>query len=297
MYLEVRRRLVSTLQEQELEPGDHIPERIFANLGFSRGPIRKQLAQLASEGFLEAVPNKGYYIKDLSTLAEASPDEDGSEEQTYSAVASDCINGELPQQIMLNELLRRYDAPKRVILRVMTRIEREGWAEKRPGRGWSFSAQISDPNSYRQIYAVRRAIESEALLYEGHQTDPDLLQICIAEQKAIVDGGFSELGPGTLFAMQSAFHERLMRMSGNPYFIQTFERLNSLSRLATYRREIDRERVRSQSRQHLEIAEAILAGNKEHAALLMRAHLGGQDRKDMEAYLFDDVGTIAMPRA
>ncbi|WHA44017.1 GntR family transcriptional regulator [Agrobacterium larrymoorei] len=292
MALEVRKKVLATLQSQNLQPGEHVPERIFGSLGISRGPVRKQLAKLAEEGYLEAIPFRGYFVKDLSSLEGFVLEEGGTEEQTYSWIASDCIAGLLPQTIMLNELLRRYDASKSVILRVMNRIEREGWAEKRAGRGWEV-IQINTPEAYQQIYAVRRAIECEALLWEGSVTDMAALQLCLDEQKSIVDGGFREFEAGILFAMQSAFHERIIKMSGNPFFVQTFERLNSLSRLATYRRAIDRHRVRSQSQQHLEIATALLDEDRRAAAELMRSHLGGQDRKTMEAYLFDDIGLVS----
>lgn len=64
---EIRRLLVEQLIHGEIEPGSQINEsRLTDELGVSRTPLREALLQLAFEGFLDAVPGKGFQVRPLT---------------------------------------------------------------------------------------------------------------------------------------------------------------------------------------------------------------------------------------
>lgn len=58
VYRQVRSRIVSA----EVAPGQFIREVELKSLGASRTPIREALARLASEGFLERIPHRGFRV-------------------------------------------------------------------------------------------------------------------------------------------------------------------------------------------------------------------------------------------
>lgn len=64
---EIRRHLIEQLILGEIEPGSQINESgLTEELGVSRTPLREALLQLAFEGFLEAVPGKGFQVRPLT---------------------------------------------------------------------------------------------------------------------------------------------------------------------------------------------------------------------------------------
>lgn len=63
-YLTIRQLLV----EFRLKPEERINEvQLARSLGLSRTPIREALNRLASEGFVSLTPNRGFFVRSLST--------------------------------------------------------------------------------------------------------------------------------------------------------------------------------------------------------------------------------------
>lgn len=63
-YHTIRKLLV----EFTLKPGERINEvQLSRSLGVSRTPIREALNRLASEGFVSLTPNRGFFVRSLST--------------------------------------------------------------------------------------------------------------------------------------------------------------------------------------------------------------------------------------
>lgn len=62
VYHAVRARILGG----ELAPGEFIREKELAAMGVSRTPIREALGRLASEGFLERIPHRGFRVPEES---------------------------------------------------------------------------------------------------------------------------------------------------------------------------------------------------------------------------------------
>jgi DNA-binding GntR family transcriptional regulator len=71
VYRAVRARII----DGELAPGTFLREKDLESLGVSRTPIREALGRLASEGFLERLPHRGFRVPEesLGNLLELYP--------------------------------------------------------------------------------------------------------------------------------------------------------------------------------------------------------------------------------
>ena len=64
---QVREELIEWLSDGRLGPGQRLEEeRLSRALGVSRTPLREALANLASEGLVEAIPRRGFRVPKLS---------------------------------------------------------------------------------------------------------------------------------------------------------------------------------------------------------------------------------------
>ena len=79
----------------------------------------------------------------------------------------------------------------------------------------------------------------------------------------------------TLLAIGSIFHEEIIKLSGNPFFLMALQRVNRMRRLMEYRAQINRERLVEQCTEHLQILELLEHGDITNASDKMRQHLSG----------------------
>lgn len=64
---QVHRAIVERILREELAPGARTSDLVLAQeLGVSRTPVREALLRLEGEGFLEAAPGRGFFVKALS---------------------------------------------------------------------------------------------------------------------------------------------------------------------------------------------------------------------------------------
>lgn len=85
----------------------------------------------------------------------------------YFQIADDLLKNELPQECSEQLIRTRYGLTAAQLNAVLDRIANEGWAERKPSYGWSFSAMLTTPDSLLQSYRLRLALEPAALLEPG----------------------------------------------------------------------------------------------------------------------------------
>lgn len=259
-----------------MQAGQHLTEASLQDIfGTSRQPIRSALGNLAAQGVLERVPNKGFFVKDpgLATDAPAVPDET-SEEAIYLRIADDRLTRRLPDRVSENDLMRRYNLSRLALRRILTRISGEGWIERNEGRGWTFAALIDSVEAYRECYELRQVIEVYGLRGPGFRLDRAALAELRRRQEYVAGGGWRKLSQMELFETNSEFHEGLAALSGNRFLVTTIQKLNQLRRLVEYRQTLNTQQVLGQNAEHLAILDALDASETDHAADLMLAHLG-----------------------
>jgi DNA-binding GntR family transcriptional regulator len=156
---------------------------------------------------------------------------------------------------------------------MLTRIAEEGWIARGHGYGWTFLPILASPEAMQQAYRFRIAIEPAALLEPAYEVDREAFARRRFEQEELVEGRIREISAAELFELGSRFHETVVGCSGNPFFLESLQRINRLRRLIDYRAGVKTGLFVDQAREHLEILDRLEGGHQVAAAELMRRHL------------------------
>jgi len=271
------RRILCHIREHHLPVGHHLTEQSLEEvLQVSRSPIRGALCALAEMGVVERRPNRGFFL--LRPAEALEPDgravPECADELVYRAIARDRLAGVLPAVLTETEAMRRYDLPRDRLRAILARIAREGWIERRPGKGWSFLPMIDTPAAYRESLEFRRVLEPAALLMPGFAIDSRVIERLRREQEALLDGNFSA-SQLEIVQADASFHESLAGLSGNCFVVRSIARINQLRRLLVFQGATVRTRPwrRERVREHLAILDLLERGERRDASRALAAHL------------------------
>jgi DNA-binding GntR family transcriptional regulator len=259
-----------------LEPGTHLTaQELAGRFSVSRFPVSQALQLLEAKGVLTHEHNRGYFVshkKQISAEALGLPlRDDGT--KLYFRIADDHLQGRLPDPASETHLRDSYGVSKAELNAALSRIALEGWAERRPGYGWSFSQMLTTPESLEQTYRVRLALEPAALLEATYSLDPLTAARCRNAELRLLAGAIETDTADVLHERGVRFHEAIVGASKNPFFLETVRRINRVRRLLSYRSMVDRKRYRQQCLEHLEILDLLQAEKNEAASEALRRHL------------------------
>ena len=267
-------KIVDLIATERLSEGAHLPAQWLADrLRVSRSPINEALGVLHDKGVVRREPNRGYFLRAAPTGKAVSVDAGDDLAAMYFRIAEDCLRGRLPTEFTESLLRTTYGLTGAQSQALLARMADEGWARKRPGYGWEFSAMLTTPESLLQSYRLRLALEPAALLEPGYRIDPQVLQRCRAAELHLLKGGMDTDSADQLHERGVRFHEAIVEGSGNPFFIDTIRRVNRVRRLISYRAMQDRKRYKQHCRQHLEVLDLLEQGRNEEASAVLREHL------------------------
>ena len=254
-------------------------------LGVSRTPVLAALQHLLLAGVLARHPRGGFVVARLPTPAPAPLVGEPGQPNLYGRILRDIIMDAVPDAGSESALMRHYAAGRGEILQVLRRLVREGLAEPLPGRGWTMLSL--DAGQLARSYHLRGLLEPAMLAERSYRPDAEVLARLRAEHGAALDG----LSPDTpwteLFELDAGFHEALARGTGNELIVDIVRRQNRLRRLAEFVGYCRLERVRASMQEHVAIIDALLAGDRDWAAALMRQHLA-VSRKETEEHFERD---------
>jgi DNA-binding GntR family transcriptional regulator len=283
-------RMAEYLRRSGLTVGAHLAEQQFADaLKVSRTPVRRALAVLADMGVVVQEPNRGYFLRKIpaASVRPALAEGTGLSEERYLRIADDRLAGRIEDHVTETALMRRYAMPRRELQRVLHRMEKEGWIERKPGHGWMFSALPDTVEAHAQSYRFRMLFEPAALLEPGFRLVGSEVERIRRDQQMLLDGGVQRLSRARLFELGSDFHNTVIGFSNNRFMIDAIHRVNAMRRLLEYRAHYDRERIAGQCREHLHLLDLLEQGARKDAAEFMRRHLDvvreqktGRDRSD-----------------
>lgn len=269
-------QIIEHVRELDLSVGAHLPAQSLATkFRVSRTPVNQALELLETLDFVEARPNKGFFLRkspsdlELINLPEVVDEED----PLYFQIAEDRLAGHLPPKVTEAELMRRYNVHRARLVRLLTGMTKEGWLVRLPGHGWEFQPILASAKAYDQSYRYRSLIEPAALREPGYEIDQRAFSQVRMQQQALLDGGIFRFSPTEIFQFMANFHETIVRCSGNVFLTEGMLRVNRLRRLIEYRTKRDRHRLVNECKEHLELLDMIESGNSEQAAEFLERHL------------------------
>lgn len=273
-------RIVELMHAERWPVGTHLPAQKLADrLRVSRSPINEALGVLHDKGIVERASNRGYFV---ALAIDGAPHEalealglagTAPQDELYLRIADDRLSGRLPADVTEALLRKTYGVTQGELDAVLPRIANEGWAEKKPGYGWTFSSMLTTPDSLLQSYRMRQALEPAALLEPGYRLDAAVIARLRQVERHLLAGGIETDTPQQLHERGVRFHEALVEASGNAFFIDAIRRVNRLRRLISYRSMQDRKRYKQHAKQHLHLLTLLQQERNSEAAEAMREHL------------------------
>ena len=269
-------QILGHIRDGGLSVGTHLTAQDLAGrFSVSRFPVGQALQLLATKGVLTHERNRGYFVSDVKDV---SPEALGltirdDNADIYFRMAEDHLHGRLPDPASEAYLKETYGVTKAQLNAVLSRIAQEGWAERRPGYGWSFSPMLTTPESLEQTYRVRLALEPAALLEPTYRLEPETAARCREAELRLLAGAIETDSAAALHERGVRFHEAIIGASGNPFFLEAVRRINRVRRLLSYRSMIDRKRYRQQCEEHLKILDLLEQERNEEASQALRRHL------------------------
>ncbi|WP_327686357.1 GntR family transcriptional regulator [Streptomyces sp. NBC_00467] len=276
--------ILTYLREKNPPIGHRLTERALAEqLRVSRSPVRKALRLLHRDGFIDRTES-GRYVVARSGSGVTEKHTEAHEDPVYLRIAADRLEGNLPERVTKSALLKRYDLTRVQLDQLLLRISNEGWITPLPGYGWSFLPVLTSLDSYRNSYRFRLLIEPAGILEPTFRIDREAIEQRRAEQQRIVDSGLTSVSSAQLFDLNTRFHETIAQCTHNDFFVESLARVNRLRRLIEYRQALEPERAVVRCREHVELADLLLAGELTEASAFLHRHLttlgaekGGED--------------------
>ena len=268
---EIAAQITGFIARSALEPGTHLPAQDLADrFNTSRPVVNRALARLNRRAAVVHAPNRGYFVGKMDAVA--ALDECDT---VYRQLAADRLSGRLDNVVSETDLKDRYRLTQSELVALLSRIAREGWIERRPGYGWTFTEILTTPNALAQTFRLRLVVEPAALIEPGYRLDRDMAERCRSVEEKMLRDGVEGFSLDALFARGAQFHETIVAGSQNPYFLDVIRRTNRLRRLLAYQATLDRGRYLRQSREHLEILGLLEQGRNRDASRALRRHLEG----------------------
>lgn len=271
-------RIAQDIASGTLTAGDHVgAQQIADRYGVSRTPVREALISLESMGVLKRLPNRGYFVaeKALDETREIMANGKAAETDDYQRMAEDWLTDQLPEEVTEQGLRQRYGFTKTKVNDLLARAAREGWAEPKDGYGWRLLPVAKTAEAFDEIYRFRMAIEPAAMLEPTFELDKKILAEQRSVQERMLDMDLTRMPPETLLENGTTFHEELIKLSQNPFFLMALKRVNRMRRLLEYRAKVNPERVIEQTTEHLELLRLLETGEVAEASYFMRRHLSG----------------------
>ncbi len=274
----ISQQLIQEIASGAIAAGQHVgAQQVADRYGVSRTPVREALNTLEARGLLSRQANRGYFVPEniSDTLEQWLEDQHNKVADPYQQLANDWLVNQIPEEVTEQFLRQKYGWTKTKVNEILVRATREGWAERKEGYGWRFLPVAKTPESFDQIYRFRLSIEPTAMMEPTFTLNRKVLTEQRRLQEHMLETDLGSMLDETLLANGSIFHEEIIKLSGNPFFLIALQRVNRMRRLMEYRAKIDRERLVVQCTEHLEILELLEKGDVVDASYKMRQHLSG----------------------
>lgn len=201
-------------------------------------------------------------------------------EMIYESIRLAIFSGELKagDRLVENELAEKLAVSRTPIREALRKLETEGLIKHVPRKGVVVTG--FSPDDIIEIYSIRQAMEALAITYTVKnitEAETEQLKTLIQEMKEL----YRQNNTSALFDASQKFNDILVKSCRMPRLINlinTYQEYLERFRVVTMGQP---ERKQAALREHEAILAAVIQGNAEEAARLVRQHLQGA----LEAYL------------
>jgi DNA-binding GntR family transcriptional regulator len=211
-------------------------------------------------------------------LAVAEPVKAGSQsEEAYRRILGRIVSLEMPPGSVVNEarLREELNIGRTPIREALQRLARENLVKSIPHRGtFVTDVNITDLARITEVRVVLEAHAARLSAEKGTSSDREAIEELLGVLRR---GGVTD--QRDLMQLDQRIHRLIYRTAHNPFLEATLERYFNLS-LRLWYLVLDREiRLREAVEEHLELLQAILAGDGDLAETIMRRHVIGFERE------------------
>jgi len=272
-------RILGWLRQQDLKPGDHVPERLATEaFHVSRTPVRAALGLLTERGLLERRDQRGYFVAQGLENADHAAAVETPESALHDAILRDRFSKRLDAEVTAAHLARRYQASRALVLRVLGRLQKDGVMERALGQRWVFLPALDSLRSQEDSHRFRLILEPAAFLQPGFALDARRSRDLKAALGELAEQDARHFDLKRAIETDIAFHEAIADACNNRFLADAIRQQSRLRRFATTSMQVPPARLIESCREHLAILEAAEVGDVARAAELMREHLAASLR-------------------
>ncbi len=190
-------------------------------------------------------------------------------QSVYEALVEFVVGGTLQpgQHLVETELARQLGVSRQPVREALHRLEAEGWVDLRPSQG-AF-VHVPTDQEVDQLLDVRELLEAETARLAARSASPE----AILRLRAIWHEGVGAVESGVVeraVTANNAFHSALAEMAGNAVLAELADIVGR--RVRWYYRLVAPLRGHESWAEHLDMIDAVEAGDQERAILIARRH-------------------------
>jgi DNA-binding GntR family transcriptional regulator len=192
-------------------------------------------------------------------------------DRVYGELRDRLLRGEVPlgRRLVEERLADEFQTSRTPVREALRRLEGDGHLVRAPEGG--LRPSVPNVRSMSDVYEVRFAIEELSVRRAATSGDRAVLERLRADWLALREQ--SELqGPDFVYADET-FHRRLAEAGGNEMAARVLGDVNDRIRVMRIHDFTTEDRIRATIAEHLEIVEAVVAGDADASASFMRAHV------------------------
>jgi DNA-binding GntR family transcriptional regulator len=185
-------------------------------------------------------------------------------------------------------LMQKYAVPHGILMSTLRRLMRDQLVEPSVGHGWIF-ADVS-ATALESGYKFRQILEPATILADPYFVDVEAFQ-AIDRDHANTIANIGKVDQRRLFDLDAKFHRLIALGAKSAHLVDAIERQNNIRRVNEYIGFVRLDRIRESLGEHRNIIAALLRGERQVAAALMRLHLQ-ISRDETFKYIEDDLERV-----
>jgi len=222
----------------------------------------------------------------LVTLSNPLPRRESLHEQTYQALRTSILSGELSpgERLVETQLAKQLEVSRTPIRESLRQLQREGLVTLDSSGGLRvISVSVTDAvHLYDCRMALEQAAVREACLHASDRTLESLHQSIVQSERA-VQRATSTLNTFEMLNLDYQFHRQIAVSTGNPWLTDLLDQVFDKMMLLRVQTTRHNPKVLDICSEHRQICAAIASGDPDTAITSIQAHLSASKQRVVKA--------------